>query len=783
VAVPSPRPFIGRPEIWRTLRARRETVVAGRGAVSILEGDAGVGKSVLLTSFLEECEHSGDQVLRARAPRRPNPPPFQLIREVLGTDPVPTPPDTDDDGGPKGSENRLAEMLRSLGDANEPIQVRSFAPLAEQFFALAQHAPTIVALENVSYADPLSLAFLAYLAPLLGSHRLWLILASLPVGIAPESIRRLYEALPRTDSVDRWLLRPLNPSELPEFVRWVDPAKVPRPEELTRWFTQTGGNPLFLEQILRASHRSTPSVWEEARDSGLPLPEYVHGRVNELPEEERRVLRLASVIGREFSFPLLFAAAGMEEERLAELVERLVERGLLCESAHDLLEFPRDDLRDLIYAGVTETSQQLLHGRVADALEATGRTDSDTIFALAHHTFLAHRDAEAVQYNRRAAEFATRVASPEISRGHLERALEALRRGRPEDRVGELELVLELSLTLDRSGELARAEQLLREALRQGPPPALPAGVAGELLPIYLARILTDEGRWDDARRLTDDLLDHFELIQSATARLALYRLRGEIEYYRGEYTEAIRYQEHALEIARTSGDLREVALVTVRRANALAMIPETVSEAIPAYREAAEELTRLGDRAEAAYALLFLGVTLSQSGQVAEGLEELESAAKLSEAASDLRQLGWALFNIADLRREMNDLDQARKHNARAREILLRVGDQFGLAQTHIIAGKIEIAAEEFGAAEGELLEAFRIVRELRTEPDELEVLLRLAEVALGRGEVGLARQRARELEHRQIARLRPDLLADVRRVLARVESEEGRSSGAVPA
>jgi tetratricopeptide (TPR) repeat protein len=777
------RPFIGRGETVAAFHARREQLRQGHGAITVLQGDSGVGKTVLLDGFLEESHRLGHRVLRARARRGTAPPPFQLVREALGVKAQLPNGSAGPEAGAVGSEARLSEMLRSLGDMSEPVRARSLAPLAEPFLALAREGPTILALEDFAYADGPSLDFVLYLQPFLPEQRLWIILTGPASAELPEEARKFMEALPRSPHVDRWQLRALAPSEVVEFIRWADPARSPGPSELTTLFTQTGGNPLFLEQVLLAHRRSTPSIWEEARSAGVPLPEFVRARLNALPEEERRTVSLAAVIGLEFPFPLLFSASGMEEELLAEVVERLIERGLLREGANDLLEFARDDLREIAYQDLTDPLRRLLHQRVAQALEATGRTDPDALFALAHHTYFGKLDELAAQYNRRAAEFAARVVSPEIARTHLERALESLRRAHPEDRAGELEIVLELALTLDRLGELGRAESTLREALAREVPASAASGAAAQLLPVYLARILTDEGRWAEARTLTDQLLDHLADFHAPAARLALLRLRGEIEYYRGEYRDALRYHDLALDIARAQGDLREVALSTVRRANALAMIPDCLGEAIPTYREAAEQLLRLGDRAEAGFALLFLGVTLSQNGRASEGLEELEGAAALAEQSADLRQLGWALFNIADVRSGSGEFEIARQRNARSREILSRIGDRFGLAQTHIIAGKIAIAANDFSTAELELLEGFRLVRELRTEPDELEVLLRLAEVALGQGNPGLARERVVELERREIARLRPDLVSDLHRLAARLRVAGELHDAPVPA
>ncbi|MHB8352753.1 MAG: ATP-binding protein, partial [Thermoplasmata archaeon] len=764
----APRPFLGRPEIREVFRERRQLFLRGEGALSVLEGDAGVGKSTFLSELLAECRLGGSRVLFARAHRTADPAPFQWVREALrsaapaGSAEAPPDPDV-------SSADRIAELLRSLGAPSEPLRTQGLAPLAESFFELARRQPTVVALEDLGYADGASLELLGHLASQVGPHPLWIVVTSPPVRELGPTARRFLDSLPRTPSIDRWSLRPLAPAEIAEFARWVDPKRVPGLPELSQWYSQTGGNPLFLEQILRAPRRSVSSFWEAARASALPWAEFVLGRFVDLPAEERSVLAAASVLGGEFPFGLLTAVTGEEEERLSELVEHLVERGFLIEAGLDRIEFARDDLREPVYAALPEGERTALHGRVARALEGSGSEDTDTLFACAHHAFAGRLDHLAAESNRAAARIAIQTGSFEIARLHLEQALESHRREEPEGRAVELELTLELALVLDRLGSPDRAETLLREAMRSAPGAARPGGIAAELLPIYLARILTDQGRWEEAALLTAELLAGVDRRTAPAARLALYRLRGEIEYFRGDYPEAIRNQDRALELARTLADSREVALITVRRASALAMMPDCLEEAIPAYREATEVLLLHGDRAEAAYALLYLGATLAQNGRDEEGRRELERAVTLAEEASDLRQLGWALFTLAEIHRARGQFPEARRRNERARAILLRIGDQFGEAQTHLIGGRIALGEDRPAEAEGELLEAFRLVRRLRSAPDEIEVLLRLAEAALGRGDRDLAEERLRELAGREVERLRPDLAGEIARFVRR--------------
>jgi tetratricopeptide (TPR) repeat protein len=763
-------PFIGRPELLHALRERRIQALGGRGGVSLLEGDAGVGKSVLLAVLLREARTEGFRILDARAAFSDDPPPFRVLRDAFRTARLPVLPELEapEPGSGSTAEARLMEALRRSTEEGNTAPQSAFVSLAARLVELARSQPTILAIENAGHADVLSLDFVAFLAPSLERVPLWLLLTAPPLAEVAEPNRASLERLARSGRLDRWVLRTLLPSEIPEFARWVIPGREVLASEVSHWYSQTAGNPLFLEQLLRAQARGETPLWEEANRARMPFREYLTQRLAELPEEERRVLHVASALGREFPFPLLGTVTGVEEERLAELVEQLVSYGMLRETPVVGIEFAREDLRRTVYDSMPEPQRRLVHERIARALDASGAEDTDTVFALARHAYLGRLDARAVEVNWRAAEIAAHSFAASIAVEHLDRALESLRRTHQPSPSVALELTLELAVQLDHVGELARAELLLVEARRTlgglGP-----ASASEELLPIYLARILTDEGRWSDARRLTDELLDGVEAIR-APARLELYRLRGEIDYYRGEYAESLRFHDLALEIARASGNEREVALEAVRRANTLAMLPDCLEEAIPAYREAAVRLHELGDTGESAFARLFLAIALDQLGRTTEALEELDRALPLAEAAADPRRIGWVRFNRADMLREQGSLLAAREENERSRSILDQIGDRFGLAQTFIIAGKIELANADMARAEAELLEAFRLVRELRTEADELEVLLRLAEVALGRGEIATARQRLDELARREIGRLRPDLVRDVEKVSRRL-------------
>lgn len=800
------RPFVGRPEAVDALRRRSDAVRLGRGGLTVIEGESGVGKTTLVEGVVHDARTKGLHALVARPRAVDNPPPFQLLKDALTGAGIAAP---ERELLAPPAVSTLAFAPTAVGEAAEgPVRplvgpeswlldeslIGSFSTgfggsagerqrydqlLAREFLDQGDRAPTMIVLEDVHLADEASLEVLQTLAPQLETRALWVVLTRLPLAALPGPRRARLEAIERGTETEIVVLRPFNSGEAVEFVRSIaGEGRVPV-EEITRWQSQSAGNPAFLEQLVRRRDRLSRHPPTPGADEAPEYAEYLARQLADLPAPEERILSVAAVLGRAFPFALLLMASDEEEEMLAELVQELVVRGVLREGPEESLEFAREELRRQVYQRLTEARRRLLHRRAAEAIESAAPVDVPTIYALARHCYLGRVDEKAVAYNRLAAEFAARAHAPQVAREHLERAREVLTRLRPREVVNELETAVELAVQLDVLGQLDEAERLLKatlSGLETSPeiPPALRAFAA-----VCLARIYSDQGRWEDVDRITAELLGPSPTPLGPRTLLALHRLRGEYLYYRGRYAESLHEHDKALAIAAAQHDAREVALERVRRANVLGMIPGRFEEAIHDYREVIAELLARGDQSEAAYAELFLGVVLSQYGRTEEGLEALRAARVHAESAQDPRRLGWSLFNIADLERERGNLEIARTSNDEAHAILERIGDRYGLVQTYIIDGKIRLQSEELDPAELALLEAYRLARELNVPADEVEVLLRLAELALARQDRPQAESRTRELERLGIAKLRPDLAEDYDRFRERLGRDGEHAHG----
>ena len=793
------RPFVGRTEAVDALYRRFEDARAGSGGVTFLVGATGVGKSTLVAELVRNMRSRGTQVLVGRAPALDAPPPFVLIRSALeSVREAPTPevgllppapgagsvligfaPRLDDPAlsSPVRIEERLLSALGEADDRGESVRDPLWMGITEQFLEFTERGLTVLVLEDLHRSDEPSLEAVEFLARQMQNRPLWVVATTRPFESLSSARRARLEAMEAATHARRVVLRPFTSDEVARYLRWREPDREFSSEEIARRHSESGGNPLLLEQFDRRLVRPEGPAAPGGPDTGA-------GGSPELPkfsDEEDRTLAVAAVLGPEFSFALLLRSSGEEEELLAETVDRLVNRGILIARPGELLAFANDRQREGIYDRLTESHRRLLHRKAGEALELTASADIGTIYALARHFYLGKVDDKSLQYNRAAAEIADRSFSPEFARDHLERSLESFRRLRPDDVDGEAEIVLEIAQQIDHLGQLKEADSILRGYLERRAASRRLSPHVRALLELYLAQVLTDRGDWRAAERSTAGILRTLDLTGHPLISLGVHRLRGEALYYEGRYADSIAEHTEELRLARESGNERATALALVRRAYVLAMTGQAEG-AMAEARDAARILERLGDIREAAQAHLFLGVVIAGSHTIAsryaEASEEFAEVIRLAEKAHDARRIGWALFNSADILREVGRLDEAADRVRRARELLERLGDRFGLVQSMIIQGKIELDRGEYDLAEADLLDAYRLVRELQAPADEVDVVLRLAQLSYARGDRATALRRVADLERQNLAALRPDVVPDFERLKAELAAKEGGGS-----
>ena len=404
-AAPGPA-LIGREVELGRLRACLREASRGHGRLVLLTGEAGIGKSRLLQELAAGAARQGVRILAGRAYEAERILPFRPWIDALRTGQV-----LADLEGPSSQRlawrKELARLLPELAGPGAPppitpeSHVRLFELIDELVGRLAARQPVLLILEDLHWADELSLRLLSFI----GRHAT--AQAVLVLGTARDEdlaeaplLRRLLADPGGAPAVEHLALPALSESNTARLVRSVARAGSgqSRLGRLARevW-ALSEGNPFVIVETVRALEEG-----QGLEPRGVTLPHRVRAllmsRLERLSPRARQLAAVASVIEREFSFSLLHGAAALTRHETAEGLEELVRHRIL-EAAGERLAFTHVRVRSAIYDGLLLPRRQALHAAVGMALEQihAGRL-AEVYDGLAYHFARADDPSKACGY-------------------------------------------------------------------------------------------------------------------------------------------------------------------------------------------------------------------------------------------------------------------------------------------------------------------------------------------------------------------------------------------------
>lgn len=442
-------PFVGREVELARLAAALDEAFAGDGRLVMVSGEPGIGKSRLVTELAGLAQIRGARVLWGRCYEREGAPPYwpwvQAIRSyadqcdlrLLGS------------GLQRHTATvaeivpELREQLPGLGAApapRDPKEARFLLLDSVASFlrhAAAKQVMTII-LDNLHAADAGSLLMLEFLARELAGTPLLVVGTYRDVALRRGD--RLVETLAeltREGTFERLPLRGLTVTEVARLVEAIM-GRPAAPELMQAIHRQAEGNPLFVTEVVRVLDQEDAFADERSlsRDWSLRVPEGVRAvigrRLDQLSPACNDVLRLASVIGREFGLRQLQAlVVESADDELLGLVHEALDMRLVEElpDTIDCFRFTHRLIQETLLSELSTTQRVRLHARVAEALE---QHYGDTVDA--HAAELVHHCAEAetvlgpaalVRYARLAGEQALVAHSYEEASAYFRQALDA----------------------------------------------------------------------------------------------------------------------------------------------------------------------------------------------------------------------------------------------------------------------------------------------------------------------------------------------------------------------
>ena len=440
-----PMPFGEAPVICPTTFGRRpqlahlsqavDQLAGGRGGTVMVSGEAGIGKTRLVSETLSLAHNNNLRILQGSAfeldRALPYGPIVDLLRSYVSGKP---PAEVVDELGP--AIVPLARLLPDLAawvpaDA-DPFAAPAWAQdqhmlqvLLVAFERLVAPGPTMIVVEDVHWADEASLDLLLRLARMAAVRPL-LVLFTLRPDDASASVAIWRTTLERQRLITELPLTPLDREDMGAMMRCLAGDTLSS-ETLEIIADLTEGNPFFIEEVLRTTvlsrgTRVTPEVMRVPRS----VHDAVQRRVNGLGASARHTIQLAAVAGRRFDFSLLQLVLRSDERDLLPILKELIGAQLVVEEADERFAFRHALTRQAVYADLLGRERRGLHRDVLNALEQlTSSGERVPSEELSYHAYAAAEWAKAAIYARLAGERSLAMHAPRAAVEHFARAVDA----------------------------------------------------------------------------------------------------------------------------------------------------------------------------------------------------------------------------------------------------------------------------------------------------------------------------------------------------------------------
>jgi predicted ATPase/class 3 adenylate cyclase len=667
-------PLVGRAdELAAVTSAYRRSVAEQRAVLATVIGAAGVGKSRLSREFVSgldpeavvlagRCLPYGDGITFW--------PVIELVKQACGI------ADEDDlaavankiEAAVRGADAdaliaaRLGSLL-GVGEANAELQ-ETFWALRRFLEWLGRDRPVVVVLDDLQWAEPALLDLLEYLLGSVGETALLLLCLARP---------DLLEARPAWGSAPgpsvSVSLSPLDQGESQRLIGSLLAGGTVE-DQVTRRITEAaGGNPLFLEEMLRMLEddgllQRQDGRWVAAKPlSDVRVPASIHAllgaRLDRLSAEERAVIRAAAVIGKIFWWGAVAELVSSEiRPQVGGNLQTLVRKDLIRPdrstfAGEDAFRFHHILVQEAAYRGIPKEVRSELHERFAGwARGAAGDRAAELDEVIGYHleqaftlrSELGTTSDELRSLGLRAARPLAAAGQRALDRRDMAAAADLLGRAArllPSDAPERPPVLLALGEALVETGDFARAEGSLDEAEHLAETAGDRAMVANSaILRLFLLQSTDPRRLTEDARVSAERLIGTLEELGDDAGVARAWRLVGDLHWARSHYAAADEALARAIRHARRAGDLREEAESLGRYVGSGAYGPAHVREVERRCEELLSSPGGVGGRE--APALRALATVRAMEGRFDEARDLAEQARRLLEEFGFRLRASW---------------------------------------------------------------------------------------------------------------------------------------------
>ena len=371
------------------LKAALENALAKRSCVVALQGEAGVGKTRLMQELGMHAQAKGAVILAGTASEAGLPyapwveaarqyvaqAPAELLRRMLGRNAsefVKLVPDI-------AAKLGTIPPSKPLGEQQD--RIRFYEAVTQFFISICSESPLLLLFDDMQSADQSTLDLLEYFVRSTSTLRVLTACCYRSEDVQPDS--PLYQSLMKFNRqrlLETIQVKSLSKEETIELIKQNFGEQTISSEFADLMYQQTGGNPFFVEEVLRSLVEDgtifrTESKWDRKPIQEIILPESIKlvlkSRLKKLQPETLNVLTMASVIGSEFDFEVLREVSQLEEDTLLQRLEKAFSAGLVRQVPRQksLFKFADTRIRELVLNDLIPIRRGKYHLRIAEAMQ------------------------------------------------------------------------------------------------------------------------------------------------------------------------------------------------------------------------------------------------------------------------------------------------------------------------------------------------------------------------------------------------------------------------------
>ena len=729
--------LIDRIEEMRLLRDAVDRTLRGEGGVIVLYGEAGIGKTRLTRELGTYARLRGMQVLYGRCPallRMDGAPPFALwsdvikdylqscrleqLYRVIGFYP--------------GELSKLApELKQKLGAIPQllPIspehgQDRLFEAVSQFITNISKEDPLLVILDDLQWTDQSSLLLLHYSVRGVQMEPLLILGAYRDTDIDERHpLTSVLTELNRERLLQSVHLKRLSSNDISEMIKQIlEQNELPK-EFCELVYDKTRGNPFFVEEVITSLKEEEviyreENKWKIKDVSKIEFPKTVKSaikaRISRLDEECQNVLTMASFVGNDFTFEALCGITGLEEDKLLEIMDKMLKTGLVKEKTsreEDVYCFADAIVRDVVHEEVSHLRHKKLHSAVGYALEkAYAKKIDEHLGELAYHFLEGGDKDKALDYFLKSGEKAAKIYANTEAASYFHYALRLL-----EEKENELQ---KRALVLERLGDIKKLAGEYDACLKYWNDSMLLWSELVETQKISrlhrkMANVLWDAmGSVEKAKEHHNKVLKILETEPESVELASLYEDIAHMNYRTEDMTRALSSAEKALELAKKL-NAYEVIASSYTSLGTVFAYTGNIKKAIECLERALKIALDNGymETALRAYNNLALALPAEENERC---LECYEKGFELAKKVGDIYNQSMLGFNLAGMYFNMGEINKAALLANETVALDRKTGNTYHLYASTIALGFTYQTLGELDKSEQYLKEALNVSKGL---------------------------------------------------------------------